>query len=480
MTERREKNITRLLYVIAVLIPCIFLVLWYLIQGHGFLGAKPYYSDELGYWRCLFSFKNCGFSFGSGGGFAGAEAPVGPLGSHGLSPIFAWGWYALIFPWKDNSIFAADFIMLTVSIAVFLLLVRPDRRKMLLIIPALLLYAPIALYINTAMMEISCMSAVIIYSGLYLRWREKREKAVFAAAIFMGIYLGVLRICYVAVLLPLLWEKWDFKLNIKTLLKLALFAAGAAALYVVSSLFITPYPLGFVAALSRTPTAYKPAALISHFISNIRAYFASCLLLNAESAFKWLYLAVLVYFLCKSIMKGGKKRLYLSMFLVYAAHLGAQFLLYDVTGWLDYRTMSPVLIMAILFIIMDEESKKSTKAAMLVLIALTFVFAFRSVIRDGAFVYNERFEKAPDNKAAFTEVFGEDIASVATMSEDGVFDRVKDIPPQIGVKWMNDDGGVISSDTAFIMIGGDDREVSDEYEFVGMPAEKCYVYKRNG
>ena len=64
------------------------------------------------------------------------------------------------------------------------------------------------------------------------------------------------------------------------------------------------------------------------------------------------------------------------------------------------------------------------------------------------------------------------------MCEDGVFERLKDIPAQIGVKWMFDEGGTIRSDTEFIMIGGDDREVAPEYEFVGKPADKCYVYRR--
>ena len=143
-TGTTEKNTTRLLYIAVVLIPCAYLLLWFCIQGHSFLTAKPYYSDELGYWRCLFSFKNCGFAFGSGGGFAGSAAPVGPLGSHGLSPLFAWGWYALLFPWTDNAIFLADFILLTLSIGAFLLLVRPGRCEMLFILPVLALYAPLA------------------------------------------------------------------------------------------------------------------------------------------------------------------------------------------------------------------------------------------------------------------------------------------------------------------------------------------------
>lgn len=476
--DHREKNKIWLLYIAAMLIPCMYLLLWYVLQGHSFLAAKPYYSDELGYWRVMFSVKNCGFAFGPGGGFVGHEASVGPLGSHGLSPLFAWGWYALLFPWTDSAIFIADFVMLTASIGAYMLLVRPEKRETLFVIAALLLYAPAALYINTCMMEIPCMAAVILFSGLYIRWRKKREKAVFAAALVMGVILAMLRICYAALLLPLLWEKWDFALNGKTLGKMAVFAAVTVLLYVFSVLFMIPYPHGFEAAIGSAPLSQKPIILAAHCLTNIKAYFKSFLTFSAESTFRWLYMAVMLYFLYKSLAKGEKKRLYFSLFAVYAAHLAAVFVIYDVFGWLDYRTLSPALIMAILFIGNDGESRKSVKAAVLVFTALTFASAFHEVISDGTFIFEERFEPSPDNRAAFSEVFGDEIASVSTMSEDGVFDRIKDIPPQIGVRWMLDEGGRIRSNTEFIMIGGDDREVAAEYEFIGRPAEKCYVYKR--
>ena len=305
--RRAEKVKTYTLYALAMLIPCAYLLLWYIIQGHSFLAAKPYFSDEIGYWRRLFSVDNCGFDFGAGGGFAGYKAPVGPLGSHGLSPVFAWGWYALLFPWRDNSIFAANFIMLTASIAAYILLLKPDRKTMMLTIALLLIYAPAALYINTAMMEIPCIAAMIVYSALYIRWRNTHGKCVFAAAIAMGVYLGVLRICYVIVLLPLLWERWDFGADMKTIAKLACYAAGCLLLYKVCALFMTPYPDGFAALLGRTPLAHKPAVLLRHTLSNLKIYFRGCFALSAEAAFRWQYLAALAYFLYKAAAKGERR-----------------------------------------------------------------------------------------------------------------------------------------------------------------------------
>ena len=413
--RRAEKVKTYTLYALAMLIPCAYLLLWYIIQGHSFLAAKPYFSDEIGYWRMLFSVDNCGFDFGAGGGFAGYKA---------------------------------------------------------------LIYAPAALYINTAMMEIPCIAAMIVYSALYIRWRKTHGKCVFAAAIAMGVYLGVLRICYVIVLLPLLWERWEFGADMKTIAKLACYAAGCLLLYKVCALFMTPYPDGFAALLGRTPLAHKPAVLLRHTLSNLKIYFRGCFALSAEAVFRWQYLAALAYFLYKAAAKGERRRLYLSFFALYAAMLGANIALYDVFDWRDYRMLSPALIFALLFVISDKESRKAAKAAVYALEAAALCITLCTVIPAGTFVHEERFDEAPDNKAAFAGIFGSEIASVTTMSEDGVFDRLKDIPPQIGVQWMLDEGGVITSDTEFIMIGGDDREVSSDYEFAGKAADKCYVYRK--
>lgn len=478
--EKKEKRGRYLLYLAAMLIPCLYMLLWYFIQGHGFLAGKPYYSDELGYWRVMFSFDNCGFDFGPGEFFVGYPPTLGSFGSHGLSTVLAWGWYALLFPWRDNSIFVADFIALTLSIAVFLLLVKPKRKEMLLIIPTLLLFAPMFLYINTCMMEIPCTAAIIVYSGLYLRWREKREKSVFVLALLTGAFLALLRICYVIVLVPLLWEKWEFKYNVKAIAGMLCFAAAVLVMYRAEGLFMSLYPGSFEEILGNIPGFEKLRVLAMHTLKNIRIYFLGMLSVSEESVFRWLYMAVLCLFAFRSLRGGEKKRLYFSFTAIYAALLAATFLMYDIGSWRDYRSMFPALIFALLFIAVDRDLHIGVKYTVLAALAVMFALTLIPTFRGGEFVHPERFEKSADNRASFAEVFGEEKTSVAVMSEDGVFDRLRDIPPQIGVQWMFDEGGVIDSDTGFIMIGGDDREVAPEYEFAGRPAEKCYVYRRIG
>ena len=478
-TDSRKKTGIWLFYIAAVLIPCVYMLLWYAVQGHSFLAAKPYYSDELGYWREMFSFSQCGFGFGKGESFAGYDAPTGNLGCHGIAPLLTWGWYALIFPWKDNSLFIANFVMLTVSIAVLVFLVKPDRKQMLFILPALLLYAPAALYINTCMMEIACSSAVIVYTALYLRWREKKEKSVFVLAVIFGVYLAGVRIMYAMLLLPLLWEKVGFGLNKKTVGLFVCFAAGTLGLYALTSRFIAPYPWGFVVAIRPMPLGMKLSVILSHLWLNTKAYFLLCLTADTDAAFRWLYLAVIVLFAIDGIKNKENRWRSISVCLVYIAILFSILLLYDIGQWRDYRIMFPALLFAVLIVMTDRKMLRGAKGTVLVLTAIAFLITFRTVVKDRAFVFEERFEPSPDNRAAFSEVFGDEIASTVIMDDgDGGFDQIKDIPPQIGVRWLTNVEGVIDSDTEFIMTDRDDREVAPEYEFIGRPAEKCYVYKR--
>lgn len=476
--RRAEKVKTYTLYALAMLIPCAYLLLWYIIQGHSFLAAKPYFSDEIGYWRLMYSFDNCGFDFGPCEGFAGYNARLGNLGCHGIAPLLAWGWYALLSPWKENSLFIANFIMLTASIGLFMLLVKPDGKRTLMITALLLIYAPAALYINTAMMEIPCVSAVILYSALYLRWREKRKKGIFVCAMILGVYLAGMRICYAALLFPLLWESSAFAFDKRAVFTLLALTIGTLCLYKMTSMLVSDYPWWFTVSLKNAPKEHRIPMLLHHTLSNLKIYFRGCFALSAEAAFRWQYLAALAYFLYKAAAKGERRRLYLSFFVLYAAMLGANIAFYDVYDWRDYRMLSPALIFALLFAISDAESVKAVKTAVYALEAAALCITLCTVIPAGTFVYEERFDEAPDNTAAFAEIFGSEIASVTTMSEDGVFDRLRDIPPQIGVQWMIDEGGVITSDTEFIMIGGDDREVSPDYEFAGKAADKCYVYRK--
>ena len=97
--------------------PLIIMLILSLLSGNNMFLSKPYLNDELDYWRLMYSISERGFDFGSTEHLVGYVAPIGPLGSHGLSPVAAWLWYVLLFPMTDSALVIAGVLMLIAAMA---------------------------------------------------------------------------------------------------------------------------------------------------------------------------------------------------------------------------------------------------------------------------------------------------------------------------------------------------------------------------
>ena len=102
--------------------PLIIMLMLSLLSGHNMFLSKPVFNDELDYWRLMYSISCQGFDFGSTEHLVGYVAPIGPLGSHGLSPVAAWLWYVLLFPMSDSALVIAGVIMLSAAFALLCLI----------------------------------------------------------------------------------------------------------------------------------------------------------------------------------------------------------------------------------------------------------------------------------------------------------------------------------------------------------------------
>ena len=103
-----------------------------LLSGNNMFLSKPYLNDELDYWRLMYSISERGFDFGSTEHLVGYVAPIGPLGSHGLSPVAAWLWYVLLFPMTDSALVIAGVLMLIAAMALLYFIARPGAAELLL------------------------------------------------------------------------------------------------------------------------------------------------------------------------------------------------------------------------------------------------------------------------------------------------------------------------------------------------------------
>ena len=174
--------------------PLIIMLILSLLSGNNMFLSKPYLNDELDYWRLMYSISERGFDFGSTEHLVGYVAPIGPLGSHGLSPVAAWLWYVLLFPMTDSALVIAGVLMLIAAMALLYFIARPGAAELLLMGLFTILYPPLIRYINLSMMEMPCYACVIVYMALLLRY-EKEHSGVLPRSGFW--YAGSIAQCCV-------------------------------------------------------------------------------------------------------------------------------------------------------------------------------------------------------------------------------------------------------------------------------------------
>ena len=155
--------------------PLIIMLILSLLSGNNMFLSKPYLNDELDYWRLMYSISERGFDFGSTEHLVGYVAPIGPLGSHGLSPVAAWLWYVLLFPMTDSALVIAGVLMLIAAMALLYFIARPGAAELLLMGLFTILYPPLIRYINLSMMEMPCYACVIVYMALLLRYEKEHS-----------------------------------------------------------------------------------------------------------------------------------------------------------------------------------------------------------------------------------------------------------------------------------------------------------------
>lgn len=188
--------------------PLIIMLILSLLSGNNMFLSKPYLNDELDYWRLMYSISERGFDFGSTEHLVGYVAPIGPLGSHGLSPVAAWLWYVLLFPMTDSALVIAGVLMLIAAMALLYFIARPGAAELLLMGLFTILYPPLIRYINLSMMEMPCYACVIVYMALLLRY-EKEHSGVLPRSdwtlpllLVCGFYCTVLRMSNVVLFFP--------------------------------------------------------------------------------------------------------------------------------------------------------------------------------------------------------------------------------------------------------------------------------------
>ena len=392
--------------------PFVMLALISLAVGRNAFATYPVWSDELDYWRNLFTWNEVGFATGYNG-MLEEFARVGTLGAHGFTAVMLYGWFVKLFGLGYNAIVIANALWVSAGAAVYCALRKPSARQALLLAACFMLYAPAILYCATSMTEIFNYGLILLYLSFFLTWRERRRGWLLALCC-LTVVLGCLyRITYFLLFVPLVVS---LRPGFRMAAGAALAAAASLGCYLLTSAVTAPYTQGFLYHLMQAPDVGTfVQMLLSHTKSNLYDYFVNTVGTPMEHAFHWLYLGVTGLCLAGTFVgvEGGRLRRRLSWqalgcFVMLAAAFGIIVVLYETNDWSDFRTLSPFLWLALAYLISVGRPAVPLAAAAGMAVTLAVVLALPPA---GMFAPMAHFD-AP--------VYSEDLSQ--TIREDVVYD----------------------------------------------------------
>ena len=484
-TDGKAKTALKILIGIeTVAIPFLMWYLWLRMTGCDILQSHPTLSDELGYWRIMYSLSECGFDFGTCGGFINSPARWGHFGSHGLSPFLAWGGYALLFPWAQNSLVVANFIELTVAMAIFVLLAHDDIADMLFSAAVLLGSSYVFLYLCSSMMEIPCAAAVIIFAALFIRWRRTGKKLWLVLAIAQVIYLTFLRYCYAVVAFPLVWELCENKLSKKSFVILAAYGVLTLFIYFTEEMFMADYPENIMVLADKAGLLGKVKLFFENAAANTRKYF-TCAEHQTSEFYQRMLFGVMIFSLC--VYAAAKKSaMHLSLAIVLFGMMLMNIFFYDIGYQKEFRAMGPVMLFALIMTANTGEPGKSEhifKTFAAIAAAVGLIVAVRQIngylMRQeyNMFFMQNRFSPIENISEEVAKCFDSEPATAAIKTSES-FETVVWIPPQIGVQWVFSGKELKDAQTDYIISIADDSIIPESYELVGEPANSYKIYKK--
>lgn len=472
--------------------PLIMMLVLSLLSGQNMFLAKPYLNDEIDYWRVMYSVSEQGLHFGSTEHLVGYTAPIGPLGSHGVSPLAAWLWYALLFPWSDSAIVIAGVIMLTAAMALFVLIARPGTAQLFLMGLFTLLFPPLVRYINLSMLEMPCYAGLIVYAALLFRYEKEHSGALpkrrwtLPALVLCGVWCTVLRMSNVVLFFPAILIFCDNKISWKLLGCLVLYALGVLAFNWCFSLFVAPYPDVLYNLMQSDSLLELLRGLYHNTVSNI-LHFLDPRSDNSlpQAMARYFYLLALLFLLGKALFKTRQGRLrltwrwaYFGVFMAGAGCLALVVMIYFVFDWRDYRTLAPMAYFLVLWLLLRWQGEgrgfRCALAALLLFSALMAPDSYRHVAAD------DRFFPDTSTGLDYSELFPETPCTLGLYGYDYSQALARDVPPQVGICI-----GIFEEDSHgygmdYILCRPGDPSPSPEYySLSGQMEGYGLLYKRN-
>ncbi len=337
-------------YPFLALLPVILTIILVTINGYRMEDFHPAEIDEIVYQQEVSTFVTHSFR---GGYFSidelVAKSDFSPFGAHG--PVYAvfLGGLGKIFGWQVNSAPSYNLVILALSLAGFVLLVKPNVKQTILCILIIGCYWPLLYYIPSIMQETVHFSLAILFSGLFIHLSRGRDNSKTLASLFAILLLVLatsLRFTWALCSFPIFYlilKKRGLKSILLTLLAGGLFSIGMLWLY---TWWTSPYQVGFLYNFLNQDSLFGSLILIKdHFFENIHLFFRTTQITKLEIFFHFQFLIILLLFL----FNRNKNNILASVNLfILASSLLVNLMFYDFFDLRDFRNLSPFLLISTL------------------------------------------------------------------------------------------------------------------------------------
>ena len=473
--------------------------------------ARPFWSDEVGYWREIFSFAECGFKTG----YIGINElipKIGQFSTHSFFPAFFYYPFAKILNWPVNGIVISNLIFIIICFALVIIIYKPDVSQTIMLTCLYSFFSPIMLFVETSMTEILNYGFLALFFVFFYKYcnSEARNRRYFLLlTVLVGTICSFYRVTYVVLLiLPVLvLSEFKPKKFFKFLLPYALYSG---LIYFLTSIFAAPYQLGVLYKFTHSSSILSAVKVILlNCKSNIRDLFSITNGYNLEAGFRLLYVFVLaIYLFCiflnitvkKSFfvisLKEKINKFYVMQFTLLFLPLLIVIVIYDMHTNREVRVLAPFLWASFFNLIIY---KKTLSLKVFKPIFVMFFIFSMIVWPKNFYMNNERYSAVEKkdftlikNVVQYETDAGDPFENTISTNVPFDFELWSGLDPGIGIQWLTSDFELEDCKSKYLLIdpnqyktknedGEDEHEDEEieiaEYESTGK-TDYGYLYVR--
>lgn len=437
--------------------PFLIMLILSMITGKNLYLSVPTLSDEIDYFREMYSFSQVGFNFG-GSLYAGYEATAGPLGAHSFSPIVAWGIPALIFNWNEHSILIINLCLLSLAWIIFYINCRPQKAEYFLVLGLAFLYAPLIMYVFTSTIEVPVYAGLIVYSSLFIKYGRNRKKSTMIWMFAVGALTFFMRVTYIVILFPAIWAVTDYEINKKTVRNMIIYVVAFLAAYKIYNIFCAGYPVWVTEKISNAQGFIGKLKVIAGNTLVNKDLFFTFKAERSQTSVRFAYLIIVILLGTASFVHHFDRKKF-SLFFMTGGLWVIMMTLYDIKDFRDFRMFAPIIFMVLLIETADNASGGRTgitddnhgkepaskfienhgilKLAMMVLFAVVFFACDKTMLTE-----DRAITQTVETDTAFSDLAtvrsdGTPKVLAVTMDINSVnVELAKSVPAQLGYKFF--------------------------------------------